>query len=348
MVRQWYRKSIGSTPRASRSSSVYSFFSDLDILRPSTVRCAACTQREANRPPGVFVMGKPKVFASHVDIELRPQVLPRHRHALDVPSGPADAPRALPAELPPGLRRKPQREVLRAPLAAVDRPVRAAGRLPLPQDRAGQLPVSHGLRHVEIEVPAFSVRGSLPLQLLSQRDHLGDMGRRARVDVGGKKVHPAAIPEKRPGEELRDLPRRLPRGPGGGDHLVLRPLKRLLVHMPHVGDVLDGERRVAGEPDGPEEQVGQHVGPQVPDVDVAVHGGAARIYPDTPRPEGIKRNLLPGNGVVEGKHWGPYISWLTSRSISSCRSFTCFSSSSARKRNISRIDSSVAVFANSE
>ena len=67
-----------------------------------------------------------------MDPELRPELLRRHRRALDVPARTPDAPRRLPRRVLPVLRRLPEREVarilLRAGSAPAPRPDRAAGR----------------------------------------------------------------------------------------------------------------------------------------------------------------------------------------------------------------------------
>src|SRR5260370_37054970 len=63
-----------------------------------------------------------------MDVEGLPEVLPRHRGALDVPAGASRAPRALPRRLP-RLRRLPQGEVTRAALALVHLHARAGEEL---------------------------------------------------------------------------------------------------------------------------------------------------------------------------------------------------------------------------
>ena len=69
--------------------------------------------------PLVLVMWEDEIEAAAVDPELRPQVLRRHRGALDVPARPAATPRRVPRRVLARLVRFPEREVARVLLARV-------------------------------------------------------------------------------------------------------------------------------------------------------------------------------------------------------------------------------------
>src|SRR3989304_10236132 len=104
------------------------------------------------------MMGEQQADPADVDVDPRAQVLYRHRRALDVPSGPPAPPGAVPAELPPRLRRQPQGEILGPLLVPMDGDVRSRGRLTLPELGAGQLPVLFRPGPVEVDVIPFPVR----------------------------------------------------------------------------------------------------------------------------------------------------------------------------------------------
>ena len=77
----------------------------------------------------VFVVREDQVLAAGMDVEGLAEELRRHRRALDVPAGPAAAPRARPGRLASllvlGRDRLPEREVHRVALARVDLDARA-------------------------------------------------------------------------------------------------------------------------------------------------------------------------------------------------------------------------------
>src|SRR4051812_29427887 len=66
----------------------------------------------------VLVMREDEVPSAAVDVEGGPEILLAHRRALDVPSGPAFSPRAVPGHALglSGLGRLPEREIERIPL----------------------------------------------------------------------------------------------------------------------------------------------------------------------------------------------------------------------------------------
>ena len=113
------------------SASVVKLPSDFDIFSPPTVhhaRVQPVPRELVARAFGlrdlVLVVREHEVVAAAVDVEAVAEDLERHRRALDVPAGPARAPRRRPRRLA-GLRRLPQREVDRAALALVDLDARA-------------------------------------------------------------------------------------------------------------------------------------------------------------------------------------------------------------------------------
>src|SRR5687768_9711443 len=61
----------------------------------------------------VLVVREAEVETAPVDLELRAEVLLRHRRALDVPAGAAPAPGGIPGRVLLRLRRLPEREVAR-------------------------------------------------------------------------------------------------------------------------------------------------------------------------------------------------------------------------------------------
>ena len=155
----------------------------------------------------VLVVREPQVDAAAVDVEAGAEVLLRHRRALDVPAGPARAPRRRPRGglglglLLPAL---PEREVARVALAAR---VGVGGGLHVVDPLVGELAVRRPGPHVEVDV-AGAVLGGVGVaagdQLVDQLDHLGDVaggaglvGRRQHVDRGQRLVQLARASRRR-------------------------------------------------------------------------------------------------------------------------------------------------------
>ena len=99
----------------------------------------------------VLVVREAQVEAAAVDVELGPEVAPRHRGALDVPAGTAAAPRRLPRRALglARLRALPEREVPRVALAAR---VGVLGRLHRVEGLVRQAAVVGPRTHVEVHV----------------------------------------------------------------------------------------------------------------------------------------------------------------------------------------------------
>src|SRR4051794_24585281 len=105
-----------------------------------------------------------------MDIEARPQVLHRHRATLDVPTGEAAPPRAVPGHLAARLGLLPEREVFRVALLvrrALADALEQAGQL-----IARQLAVVREAIHLKVDVPTDRVSQALRLQPLDDRQHL--------------------------------------------------------------------------------------------------------------------------------------------------------------------------------
>ena len=119
-----------------------------------------------------------------------PRAPSRHRRALDVPAGPADAPRRLPRRVLALLGRLPEREVARVLLARV--------RLllldlvgPLARERAvGRRSARRGSRRRRPTAYAWPAASSS----LDQRDDLGDRLGRERLRVGHPEPEAAPCP----------------------------------------------------------------------------------------------------------------------------------------------------------
>ena len=137
-----------------------------------------------------LVMGEPQVMATAMDVELLAEVIEGHRRALDVPSRPAIAPRALPRGLA-RLGQLPEREVAVVPFARAgvcDSPA-STGPHHL-QSLAGQLPeLPRGRVNLEVDSVIADVGVALALQ---GGNHVDDFRNRlsdSRVVVCPKDVH---------------------------------------------------------------------------------------------------------------------------------------------------------------
>ena len=146
---------------------------------------------------------------------------------------------------------------------------------------AGELPVPVEARNVVIDGSVVHDIRMLAIdQGLRQPDHLGDVLGRLRRHVGFIDAERGRILEDRPGVLLGDLQGLEPLVLDGEQHLVDRLGRGLVRHVAHIGDVLDEGDPEPLKAQGAPDQIGQHVGAEVPEVRVPVHGGTARIHLD--------------------------------------------------------------------
>ena len=261
----------------------------------------------------VGVMHGHMVLAAAVDVEERAQVLGRHRGALDVPAGEADAPGARPFHLPclAGRAELPEREVGRtALLPDLDSLARAQP----PDVQPREMAVVGELRGIEVDPVRRPVREPLGLDTLDERDLLGDVVGGSAPDGRLQDVESPEVVLERPRVQVGDLPGGLPGAPRARLDLVL-PRIGIRREVPDVGDVHDVLHRVAVERQQPAEHVLEEVGPQVPDVRVVIDGGAAGVQAHLPVAERLELahrarprvvELDGGHGSLAGRRRGSF------------------------------------------
>src|ERR687897_423098 len=120
-------------------------------------------------------------------------------------------------------------------------------------------------------------------QRLRQLDHLRDVIGRLRHHVGQPDPDRSHVVESLLRVLLRDLERLETLVLDREQHLVDRLRRRLVGHVPHVGDVLHLDHVEPLELEGTADQVGEQERTQVAEVDVAIHRGAAGVDLDLPR-----------------------------------------------------------------
>ena len=243
-----------------------------------------------------LVVREDVVLSAGVDVELGAQVLDRHRAALDVPARETVRPEAA-RPLHHVLRiALPQREVGRMTLLLAHLDARAS--LEILEAVAGQLPVGREARDLEVHVAVALVGVSFGDQVLDDRQHLRDVVRRARVDLGRADAELLDVGE----EELRVLSRDLERvellAPRPGLDLVL-PLVRVVLDVSDVGDVHHLVDLVAQVFQPAPQDVCEQERPQIADVYAAPDGRAAVVHANDARLAGLERLLPPGEGVVD-------------------------------------------------
>ena len=232
-------------------------------------------------------MREAEVEPAAVQLERRAQVLVRHRRALDVPAGPAPAPRRLPPRVLLRLVRLPEREV---PLLLLQ--VARLLRDHVVELGAGEPPVLRERGNAEVDVAAGLVGEPALDQLLDQRDDLRQVLGRERLHIGPAETEIVGVLE---------VPLRRPAG-----QLVARdPLRRrgfidLVVDVRNVLDQLDPVVLVlepALQPHRDDER------PRVADVDPLVDGRAADVHADR---SGRRRErlLLARERIVEQDRHG--------------------------------------------
>ena len=149
------------------------------------------------------------------------------------------------------------------------------------------------------------------LEALGEREHLGDVLRGPREDVGRQDVDERLVRVEAGLVGVGDLgwvvlSSRL----GGDEHPVLAAVEALVAQVADVGDVLDVEHLDAVVEQGPADEVRQQEAAQVADVRPAVDGRAAGVDTDRsecavgPRLEGLDRLDRARQGVPQVKGHG--------------------------------------------
>ena len=247
----------------------------------------------------ILMMGEDVVDAAGVDVDTRPQVLGRHRRALDMPAGEAVTPRAGPDQLPARLSRLPEGEVPLVPLERVG--LHADSLLQAAADLAGQLAVLGEAVDGEVDVAARLVGELLLHERPRQLYHVLNGLAGAGEDVRGQDIELLLVFQECGGVEAGDLRRRLPFGQGGGDHLILAALQHLLSHVSHIGDVLNVAHAIAAGLQKASQPIGDQVGAEVADVGMAVHRGSTGVNLYQPRLQRRERFLAACESVVQAE-----------------------------------------------
>src|SRR5437867_3985444 len=227
-----------------------------------------------------------------MEVVLRAEVVDADRGVLDVPSGAALPPRALPRGLP-GLVRLPQREVRGVPLVGVHGDAGPGSQLL--DLLAAELPPVRVLRGVVVHAP---VRGDVREPAIEEPpdlgDNLGHVVGRPRVQVDGvAPERPHAILELPPvlQNNLLPVPARLL-------HLLDDPVL-------DVRHVLEVEYRVALVAEVPRHDVEGDVRLRVAYVRGVLRGDSADEHRDAVPMEGDELLLAAGQGVVDPEGHGP-------------------------------------------
>ncbi len=215
----------------------------------------------------VLVVREDEVRAAGVDREVEAEQLLGHRRALDVPSGPALAPRRRPGRVLALLARLPEREV--EPVALALAAARLLALVHLVGIAVGELSVAVEAADGEVDVAVGLVGVAGFDQRLDQRHDLGHGVGRPRLGVGASEAEPVGVLLVEPDHLGRVLCRADP-GRGGG-------LVDLVVD---VGDVDDDLGPAADVGEVAPEQHRHGEGARVADVDPRVDGRPAGVDPD--------------------------------------------------------------------
>ncbi len=243
-----------------------------------------------------LVVRELQVQAAAVNVEALAQVLQAHGRAFDVPPRKAHAPRGLPAHDVPGLGVLPQREVTRVAFLLTHR--LAHPFLLIVEFAARQLAVLRPGPHVEVHAARRLVRVAPLDQFRDQRDLLGDVPGRARVDAGLQDVQGLHVMHERPEVLVGDLHGLQLLQAGAGQHLVLAVV-RVVLQVPHVRDVRHVPHLIPEVREAAADHVERHLLLRVPQVRVAVHGRPAQVHAHPARRGRLEGDLLAGQGVVQ-------------------------------------------------
>jgi hypothetical protein len=234
----------------------------------------------------VLVVGEGEVVAAAVDLEPDAEQVLGHCRALDVPAGPAAAPRRVPRGVLAVLLGLPQREVERVLLAvgALD----ALALLHLVGTALAQRPVLRIGPHAEVDVPVDGVGGAPLDELGDQVDDRADRLRRERLGIGPAQAQAIGV-----GHVVRGHLRGERRGGDAGGAC------RVVDLVVDVRDVDHEARLVPLAGQEPPELAEDHEGPRVADVDARVDGRPAGVDANSAAVAGLEGLDGARAGVVE-------------------------------------------------
>ncbi len=232
----------------------------------------------------VFVVREHEVLAAAVNIDRLAQVLRGHGRALDMPPGPAPAPRRIPAGQFGG-RRLPQDEVMCRLLVRCDLDSRTRDHLTKISPRKGA--IVGIVLDIEQYMPIGLIRMAGINQLLDHRNHLVDVLRCSRFDVGrlhAERTHVVVVCL----DELRgDLFDRL----AGFD----RSCVDLVVDVRDIA----GKSQLVASPEQTREQVEHDGRARVADMRIVVDRRSTQIHRNLAIAERLKRDLFAPPGIVQ-------------------------------------------------
>ena len=224
----------------------------------------------------VLVMGEDVVDTARVDIECLAEILEAHGRALDVPSRPAGPEGAVPVRLV-FLPCLPQNKIAgRLLLVFVGVDPRTIEQL-APLD-SRQTTVIRECPYPEVERSLAHIGDALVPERFDHADHLGDVVRCARIELGSLHAQDIKSLEERPYVGFRVF--------GQGHALLLALADRLVIHVGevhHLGDL------VAAELQRPAQQVLPDERPEIADVGVVMDCRPAGVHP---HPVGLQRDEI--------------------------------------------------------
>ena len=241
----------------------------------------------------VLMMREDQVEAAGMDVEGLAQMLGAHRRAFDVPARPPPAPRTRPSGLGVG-RGLPQHEVGGVLLVGSHFDAGAGDQLVTRATRQAAVVVHAG--HAEQHVAVGGVGMAVVDQALDHADHLGDILRGTRLDVGRQRAQPAHVALIGVGRAIGQCLDALAVIGGADDDAVV-----------DVGDVAHiGDARIAPLQQAVE-RVEHHDGPRIADVHVIVDRRAADVEAHVPCIERNERLFFARQRIVDDEGHGPLL-----------------------------------------
>ena len=235
-------------------------------------------------------MGEHQVVAAAVQVEAVAEQAQAHGDALDVPAGPARAPRRRPGRLA-RLGRLPQGEVERVFFGFVHLHPGPGPRAEVVEAAMHQVAVAGDLPDPQVHPRGRGIGLAPGHQALHEVDHLVHPLGGPGALVGGQhaeRLHGLDVDRVPPGGQL-----------GLGEALPVGPLDDLVVDVGDVGHVMHVEPpplEVAAEDVVGESPAG------VAQVGLVVHGGPAGVDRHPPRLPQLQGPDLAGEGVVQRDH----------------------------------------------
>ena len=177
-------------------------------------------------------------------------------------------------------------------------------RLEIVDAEQGKFAVGREFGNIKVEISPGKIGEAVLFNALDKGNHFGYMLGGLADDGGAADAHPVSVGKKSLGVQFGDLQYAFAPLTGALYHFVVA-LVVVAGKMPHVGNIHYMGDVKTGAAQGAYQNIVKHIGPQIADVGVIVHRGAAAVKANFSRPQRFKGLPRAAKGIKKTKsHYG--------------------------------------------